>query len=153
MARVKRPRPRNDGGGAKGAYGHPRSASSRSTVRVDIPTAGRNSHRRELTNQNGEESELYSDLSPGRPGVNPFFSTCVGHLPDHGRDVHGNQNKLGDRLGRDVILIPSQSSRDGTPARLSIREEHVREPGGIRHGPPPKKANVEGPGQAGLRAA
>jgi protein SCO1/2 len=87
----------------------------------DLPTAGRNYFTDvELTNQNGEKMRLYSDLIAGKTVViNSFFSTCVGICPIMAATFTRIQNKLGDRLGRDVILISvSVDPETDTPARL-----------------------------------
>jgi protein SCO1/2 len=87
----------------------------------DLPTAGRNYFTDvELTNQNGQKMRLYSDLIAGKTVViNSFFSTCVGICPVMAATFTRIQNKLGDRLGRDVILISvTVDPETDTPARL-----------------------------------
>jgi len=87
----------------------------------DLPTAGRNYFTDvELTNQNGQKVRLYSDLIAGKTVViNSFFSTCVGICPIMAATFTRIQNKLGDRIGRDVILISiTVDPETDSPARL-----------------------------------
>jgi protein SCO1/2 len=88
---------------------------------ADLTTAGRNYFTDvELTNQNGEKMRFYSDLIAGRTVViNSFFSTCVGICPIMAATYKRIQTALGDRLGRDVILISvTVDPENDTPARL-----------------------------------
>ncbi len=88
---------------------------------ADLTTAGRNYFTDvELTNQNGEKMRLYSDLIAGKTVViNSFYSTCVGICPIMAATFKRIQAALGDRLGRDVILISVTVDPDtDTPARL-----------------------------------
>jgi protein SCO1/2 len=87
----------------------------------DLPTAGRNYFTDvELTNQNGEKMRFYSDLIAGKTVViNSFYSTCVGICPIMAASFMRIQTVLGDRLGRDVILISvTVDPETDTPARL-----------------------------------
>ncbi len=88
---------------------------------ADLTTAGRNYFTDvELTNQNGDKMRLYSDLIAGKTVViNSFFSTCVGICPIMAATFKQIQTALGDRLGRDVILISiTVDPETDTPARL-----------------------------------
>lgn len=88
---------------------------------ADLTTAGRNYFTDvELTNQNGERMRFYSDLIAGKTVViNSFFSTCVGICPIMAATFKRIQTELGDRLGRDVILISvTVDPETDTPARL-----------------------------------
>jgi protein SCO1/2 len=88
---------------------------------ADLAAAGRNYFTDvELTNQNGEKMRFYSDLIAGRTVViNSFFSTCVGICPIMAATYKRIQTALGDRLGRDVILISvTVDPENDTPARL-----------------------------------
>lgn len=88
---------------------------------ADLTTAGRNYFTDvELTNQNGEKMRLYSDLIAGKTVViNSFYSTCVGICPIMAATFKRIQTALGDRLGRDVILISvTVDPETDTPARL-----------------------------------
>lgn len=87
----------------------------------DLQTAGRNYFTDVvLTNQNGERMRLYSDLIAGKTVViNSFYSTCVGICPVMAGTFRKVQSALGDRLGRDVILISvTVDPETDTPARL-----------------------------------
>jgi protein SCO1/2 len=87
----------------------------------DLATAGRNYFTDvQLTNQNGEKMRLYTDLIAGRTVViNSFYSTCVGICPIMAGTFKRIQTVLGDRLGRDVILISvTVDPETDTPARL-----------------------------------
>jgi protein SCO1/2 len=88
---------------------------------ADLATAGRNYFTDVLlTNQNGEKMRLYSDLIAGKTVViNSFYSTCVGICPIMGGTFKRIQSALGDRLGRDVILISvTVDPETDTPAKL-----------------------------------
>ena len=87
----------------------------------DRETAGRNYFTDVvLTNQHGAKMRLYSDLISGRTVViNTFYSTCVGICPIMAGTFQRIQSALGDRLGRDVILISlTVDPATDTPARL-----------------------------------
>ena len=88
---------------------------------ADLATAGRNYFTDvELTNQYGEKMRLYSDLIAGKTVViNSFYSTCVGICPIMAATFKRIQATLGDRIGRDVILISvTVDPETDTPARL-----------------------------------
>jgi protein SCO1/2 len=122
----------------------------------DLPTAGRNYFTDvELTNQNGEKVRLYSDLIAGKTVViNSFFTTCVGICPIMAATFTRIQNKLGDRLGRDVILISvSVDPVTDTPARLRAYAKSMSAKPGW-YFVTGKKENVEQAlAKLGLRAA
>lgn len=87
----------------------------------DLETAGRNYFTDvALTNQDGVRMRLYSDLISGKTVViNTFYSTCVGICPIMGATLKSIQTALGDRLGRDVILVSiTVDPETDTPARL-----------------------------------
>jgi protein SCO1 len=73
-----------------------------------------------LTDQNGKEVRLYSDLLAGKIVViNSFFATCHGSCPVMGAAFRKIQSALGDRLGRDVHLISiTVDPETDTPERL-----------------------------------
>ena len=73
-----------------------------------------------LTDQNGKEVRLYSDLLAGKIVIiNSFFATCHGSCPVMGATFRKIQTALGDRLGRDVHLISiSVDPETDTPERL-----------------------------------
>jgi len=60
----------------------------------------------QLVNQKGEHVRFYSDLLKGRVVViNTFFTECSGACPLMARNYAEIQQRLGDRLGKDVLLI------------------------------------------------
>jgi protein SCO1 len=88
---------------------------------ADLATAGRNYFTDvEVTNQYGQTMRLYSDLIAGKTVViNSFYSTCVGICPIMASTFQRIQATLGDRIGRDVILISvTVDPETDTPARL-----------------------------------
>ncbi|MBL4708644.1 MAG: SCO family protein, partial [Flavobacteriales bacterium] len=59
-----------------------------------------------LKNQNGEEMELYNDLLKDKIVIiNPFFAECTGTCPVMNRTMEKIQQHLGDRLGKDVLIL------------------------------------------------
>jgi protein SCO1 len=74
----------------------------------------------QLTTQNGESVRLYSDLLKGKVVViNSFFGTCTGGCPKMSGVLAGLQERLGDRLGKDVFLLSfSVDPETDTPAKL-----------------------------------
>jgi protein SCO1 len=59
-----------------------------------------------LITQNGQSVRLYSDLLKGKVVViNSFFSTCNSACPRMSAIFSGLQERLGDRLGKDVFLL------------------------------------------------
>jgi len=87
----------------------------------DLGTAGRNYFTDvELTNQYGKPMRLYSDLLAGKIVViNSFFTTCVGACPIMAGTFKQIQAELGDRVGKDVVLISvTVDPETDTPARL-----------------------------------
>ena len=73
-----------------------------------------------LTNQNGEQMRLYSDLLKGRVVViNSFFSTCQASCLPLTRNMQSLQTALGDKVGSEVYLISiSVDPIMDTPERL-----------------------------------
>ena len=74
----------------------------------------------ELIDQDGKPHRLYSDLLAGRTVViDSFFSSCTGSCPAVAATLARVQAALGDRLGRDVVLLSlSVDPQTDTPARL-----------------------------------
>jgi protein SCO1 len=74
----------------------------------------------ELVDQDGRPRRLYSDLLAGRTVVvDSFFSSCTGSCPAVAATLAKLQTALGDRLGRDVVLLSlSVDPQTDTPARL-----------------------------------
>jgi cytochrome oxidase Cu insertion factor (SCO1/SenC/PrrC family) len=59
-----------------------------------------------LSDQFGEEHRLYSDLLKGKIVViNPFFEQCTGSCPVMNTTMEQLQAHLGERLGRDVVIL------------------------------------------------
>lgn len=59
-----------------------------------------------LVDQNGRTVDLYDDLIKDRIVViNSFFASCTGSCPVMARSFLHLQNKLGDRIGKDVTLV------------------------------------------------
>ena len=73
-----------------------------------------------LIDQNGETRRLYSDLIRGRSVViDVMFTGCTGACPVMSRTFARVQDWLGDRLGKDVVLISiSVDPGNDTPAKL-----------------------------------
>jgi protein SCO1 len=76
----------------------PESATSAAALEyfTDVP----------LITQNGQSVRLYSDLLQGRVVViDTFFSTCHSACPTMSAIFSGLQERLGNRLGKDVFLL------------------------------------------------
>ncbi len=59
-----------------------------------------------LVDQNGKRVDLYDDLIKNHTVViNSFFASCTGSCPVMARTFLHLQNKLGDRVGKDVTLV------------------------------------------------
>jgi protein SCO1/2 len=73
-----------------------------------------------LVNQDGKEMRLYSDLIKDKVVViDVMFTSCTGVCPVMSSTFAKIQNRLGDRLGKDVHLISiSVDPVNDTPARL-----------------------------------
>jgi protein SCO1/2 len=73
-----------------------------------------------LINQDGKEMRLYSDLLKGRIVViDVIFTTCTGVCPILSQTFAKIQDRLGDRVGKDVYLISiSIDPVNDTPAKL-----------------------------------
>lgn len=122
----------------------------------DLATAGRNYFTDvELTNQRGQKVRFYSDLLAGKTVViNTFYSTCTSICPVMAGTFKKIQADLGDRLGRDVILISvSVDPETDTPARLRDYAKSMgAKPGWIFV--TGKRENVDAAlGRLGMRAA
>jgi len=74
----------------------------------------------ELIDQDGKPRRLYSDLLAGKTVVvDSFFTSCTGSCPAVAATLVRIQAALGDRLGRDVVLLSlSVDPQTDTPARL-----------------------------------
>lgn len=73
-----------------------------------------------LINQDGQPMRLYSDLIRGKTVVIiPFFTSCTGVCPVMNRNLESIQERIGDRLGKDIYLISiSVDPLTDTPPRL-----------------------------------
>ena len=74
----------------------------------------------ELINQDGEKVRFYTDVLKGKTVVvNAFFTTCTSVCPPMNRNMEKIQEALGDRVGRDVLLVSiTVDPAVDTPARL-----------------------------------
>jgi cytochrome oxidase Cu insertion factor (SCO1/SenC/PrrC family) len=74
----------------------------------------------ELIDQDGKPHRLYSDLLAGKTVVvDSFFTSCTGSCPAVAATLARIQAALGERLGRDVVLLSlSVDPQTDTPARL-----------------------------------
>ena len=123
---------------------------------ADLPAAGRNYFGDvELTNQNGQKMRLYSDLIAGKTVViNSFFSTCSGVCPIMGATFKRIQTALGDRLGRDVVLISiTVDPETDTPARLHDYAKSMSAKPGWYFVTGPKENVEEALSKLGMRVA
>jgi protein SCO1/2 len=75
----------------------------------------------ELIDQNGHTVRLSSDLLKDRVVViNVFFTECTGACPLMARTFAAIQEEVGDRLGKDVLLISlSVDPKNDTPEKLA----------------------------------
>jgi protein SCO1/2 len=73
-----------------------------------------------LTDQDNRKVSLYTDLMKDKLVVlNFFYTTCTGICPTTGLWLSNLQNKLGPRLGKDVILISISLDPDvDTPDKI-----------------------------------
>lgn len=81
-----------------------------------------------LVDQDGRELRFYSDLLAGKVVViGTFYATCSGACPVLNKSMQKIQTWLGDRLGKDVVMlsITVDPLRD-TPPRM---KEYARELG------------------------
>jgi protein SCO1/2 len=97
-----------------------------------------------VTNQDGTELRLYSDLLAGRTIIMiPFFTTCTGVCPPMNRNLQRLQEWLGDRLGKDVVMlsITVDPETDTIPKLKEYAQRYHAKPGWHFIGG--KKDNVE----------
>jgi len=73
-----------------------------------------------LVDQDGQRVDLYADLMKDKVVViNTFFASCTGSCPVMSKTFQHVQEKLGDRVGRDVWLISiTVDPATDTPAAL-----------------------------------
>ena len=74
----------------------------------------------ELLDQDGRKLRFYNDVLKGKVVViNTFFTTCKSICPPLNRNFQKIQEALGDRLGKDVVLISiTVDPVTDTPTRL-----------------------------------
>ena len=79
----------------------------------------------QLVTQNGDSVRLYSDLLKAKVVViNAFFGTCTGSCPRMAGVLSGLQERLGDRLGKDVFFLSfSVDPETDTPEKLKAYAE------------------------------
>src|SRR5665213_1268842 len=72
-----------------------------------------------LVTQDGHSVRLYSDLLKDKVVViNTFFGTCTGSCPRMASTLSALQERLGDRLGKDVFLLSiSVDPENDTPQK------------------------------------
>jgi protein SCO1/2 len=81
----------------------------------------------ELVDQDGRRHRFYSDLLQGKTVVvEAFFTSCTSSCPVLAERLAALQERLGDRLGRDVYLLSfSVDPQIDTPARLKQYAERL----------------------------
>jgi protein SCO1 len=81
----------------------------------------------ELVDQDGRKRRLYSDLLQGKiVVVAAFLTSCTSSCPVLAERMAAFQERIGDRLGRDVYLLSfTVDPRTDTPARLKQYAERV----------------------------
>lgn len=85
-----------------------------------------------LVTENGDQVRFYSDLLKDKVVViNTFFGTCHGICPVSSAVLSSLQNRLGDRLGKDVFLLSfSVDPENDTPEKLrAYGEQFHSKPG------------------------
>jgi protein SCO1 len=100
------------------------------TTKPDSPAAEKYFTDTLLLNQDGEKMRFYSDLLKGKTVIiNSFFATCQGSCLPITRNLEKVQEALGDRLGKDVLMISiSVDPTVDTPAELKAfgKKFHAR---------------------------
>src|ERR1700753_2649773 len=73
-----------------------------------------------LIDQEGKRMRFYSDLLKDKVVIiNAFFATCTGSCPPMSHNLARVQDALGDRMGKDVIILSiTVDPAMATPARL-----------------------------------
>ena len=79
-----------------------------------------------LVNQDGQKLRLYSDLLQGKVIVlNTFFTSCKNSCPRMSGVFSGLQERLGERLGKDVLLLSlTVDPQNDTPRELKAYASH-----------------------------
>ena len=104
----------------------PQPAAAGSRARDNTAQAGNEAALRNyftdvsLINQNGQPMRVYSDLLKDKVVIiNSFFTSCTSVCPMMARSITKIQDRLGDRLGKDVHIISiSVDPETDTPPRL-----------------------------------
>jgi cytochrome oxidase Cu insertion factor (SCO1/SenC/PrrC family) len=74
----------------------------------------------ELVNQDGKKVRFYTDVLKGKTVViNAFFTTCTSVCPPMNRNMERIQQALGDRVGKDVLLVSCRWTRKSIRHRSS----------------------------------
>jgi protein SCO1 len=83
-----------------------------------------------LVNQDGQKMRFYSDLIKGKTVIiDSFFATCQGSCIPMTRNLEKVQDALGERLGKDVVIISiSVDPTVDTPGELKAfaKKFHAR---------------------------
>jgi len=81
-----------------------------------------------LTDQNGKPVRFYSDVLQGKTVViESFFTSCTGTCPLMNSTFAKIQNAVGDRLGKDVVLVSiTVDPETDTPAKLKEYAAHMK---------------------------
>ena len=85
-----------------------------------------------LVNQDGKEMRFYSDLIRNKIVIMiPFYTSCTSVCPPLNRNMQKIQEWLGDRLGRDVVMmsISVDSEYDTVPRIKEYSERYRAKPG------------------------
>jgi protein SCO1/2 len=85
-----------------------------------------------LVNQEGREVRFYTDLLKGRVVIiNTFFTTCTSVCPPMTRTLERIQEWLGDRLGKDALILSITVDPDvDTPPKLkAFADNYGAKPG------------------------
>ena len=97
-----------------------------------------------LLNQEGREMRFYSDLIEDKTVIMiPFFTTCTSVCPPMNRNLERIQEWLGDRLGKDVVMmsITVDAENDTVPRLKEYSLRYHAKPGWYFLGG--KKENVD----------
>ena len=97
-----------------------------------------------LLNQEGREMRFYSDLIEDKTVIMiPFFTTCTSVCPPMNRNLERIQEWLGDRLGKDVVMmsITVDAENDTVPRLKEFSQRYHAKPGWYFLGG--KKDNVD----------
>jgi len=97
-----------------------------------------------LLNQEGREMRFYSDLLEDKTVIMiAFFTTCTSICPPMNRNLERIQEWLGDRLGKDVVMmsITVDAENDTVPRLKEFSQRYHAKPGWYFLGG--KKDNVD----------